>query len=227
MTPAEVATGEITYLEAIREALFEEMERDSIVFCLGEDIGGYGGAFKVTAGLMERFGENRVLDTPISEAAIVGAAGLPSTLAAARAGKRILLANKESLVMAGELLTAAVREGGAQVIPVDSEHNAIFQCLPSSYPAVGAPQAVAACEAEVPAGSAATVQAAGSWDPGGSPATAPGVPAVAVRTRRAAAGCRSSEESTSHTAMFIATSPGGRRPGCSRRTPRRRSPRGR
>ncbi len=74
-------------------------------------------------------------------AAIVGAAGLPSTLAAARAGKRILLANKESLVMAGELLTAAVREGGAQVIPVDSEHNAIFQCLPSSYPAVGAPQA--------------------------------------------------------------------------------------
>ena len=67
-------TGEITYLEAIRQALFEEMARDENVFCLGEDIGAYGGAFKVTDGLMERFGERRVVDTPISEAAIVGAA---------------------------------------------------------------------------------------------------------------------------------------------------------
>lgn len=65
---------EITYLEAIREALFEEMERDPGVFCLGEDVGAYGGAFKVTEGLRERFGEARVIDTPISEAAIVGAA---------------------------------------------------------------------------------------------------------------------------------------------------------
>jgi pyruvate/2-oxoglutarate/acetoin dehydrogenase E1 component len=64
----------ITYLEAIREALFEEMERDENVFCLGEDIGAYGGAFKVTEGLMARFGEKRVIDTPISEIAIVGAA---------------------------------------------------------------------------------------------------------------------------------------------------------
>ncbi len=63
-------------------------------------------------------------------AAIVGAAGLPSTLAAARAGKRVLLANKESLVMAGPLLMRAVAQGGAQLIPIDSEHNAIFQCLP-------------------------------------------------------------------------------------------------
>lgn len=63
-------------------------------------------------------------------AAIVGAAGLPSTLAAARAGKRLLLANKESLVLAGELLMQAVHQAGACVIPVDSEHNAIFQCLP-------------------------------------------------------------------------------------------------
>ena len=62
-------------------------------------------------------------------AAIVGAAGLPSTLAAARAGKRLLLANKESLVLAGELLTAAARAGGARIVPIDSEHNAIFQCL--------------------------------------------------------------------------------------------------
>jgi pyruvate/2-oxoglutarate/acetoin dehydrogenase E1 component len=65
---------EITYLEAIREALFEEMARDENVFCLGEDIGAFGGAFKVTEGLMARFGESRVIDSPISEIAIVGAA---------------------------------------------------------------------------------------------------------------------------------------------------------
>ena len=60
-------------------------------------------------------------------AAIVGAAGLASTFAAARAGKRVLLANKEALVMAGPLLTRAAREAGAQLLPVDSEHNAVFQ----------------------------------------------------------------------------------------------------
>lgn len=62
-------------------------------------------------------------------AAIVGAAGLGSSLAAARAGKRILLANKEALVMSGPLFMQAVRDGGATLIPVDSEHNAIFQCM--------------------------------------------------------------------------------------------------
>ena len=62
-------------------------------------------------------------------AAIVGAAGLPSTLAAARAGKRLLLANKESLVLAGELLMREARANGTTIIPIDSEHNAIFQCL--------------------------------------------------------------------------------------------------
>ena len=64
-------------------------------------------------------------------AAIVGAAGLRSTLAAARAGKRLLLANKESLVLAGELLMAAANGANAEIIPIDSEHNAIFQCLRS------------------------------------------------------------------------------------------------
>ena len=64
----------ITYLEAIREGLAEEMESDPRVFILGEDVGAYGGAFKVTAGLQEKFGEERVIDTPISESAIVGAA---------------------------------------------------------------------------------------------------------------------------------------------------------
>ena len=63
-----------TYLEAIREGMWEEMERDPSVFLLGEDVGVYGGAFKVTAGFYEHFGEKRVVDTPISEAAIVGAA---------------------------------------------------------------------------------------------------------------------------------------------------------
>lgn len=62
-------------------------------------------------------------------AAIVGAAGLRSTLAAARAGKRLLLANKESLVLAGELLMRAAHDAGATIVPVDSEHNALFQCL--------------------------------------------------------------------------------------------------
>jgi 1-deoxy-D-xylulose-5-phosphate reductoisomerase len=62
-------------------------------------------------------------------AAIVGAAGLASTLAAVRAGKRVLLANQEALVMAGPLVMRAARESGAQILPVDSEHNAVFQCL--------------------------------------------------------------------------------------------------
>jgi len=70
-------------------------------------------------------------------AAIVGAAGLPSTLAAARAGKRLLLANKESLVLAGELLMQAAHAGGATIVPVDSEHNAIFQCLPDAHAHAG------------------------------------------------------------------------------------------
>ena len=64
----------ITYLEAIRQALFDEMGRDERVFVMGEDVGEYGGAFKVTEGLFEKFGEKRVIDTPISEAAIVGSA---------------------------------------------------------------------------------------------------------------------------------------------------------
>ena len=66
-------------------------------------------------------------------AAIVGAAGLRPALAAARAGKRILLANKETLVMAGAFFMDAVREGGATLLPIDSEHNAIFQSMPDAY----------------------------------------------------------------------------------------------
>src|SRR3954467_3827373 len=66
--------AEVTFLEALRQGLWEEMERDERVFILGEDVGLYGGAFKVTDGFAKKFGESRVIDTPISEAAIVGAA---------------------------------------------------------------------------------------------------------------------------------------------------------
>jgi 1-deoxy-D-xylulose-5-phosphate reductoisomerase len=75
-------------------------------------------------------------------AAIVGSAGLPSTLAAARAGKRLLLANKESLVMAGPLLMRLVRASGATLLPIDSEHNAVFQCLPRDSRCGEAPSGV-------------------------------------------------------------------------------------
>jgi pyruvate/2-oxoglutarate/acetoin dehydrogenase E1 component len=73
-TGAPAAKGQTTYVDAIREGLREEMQRDESVFLIGEDIGVYGGAFKVTDGLIGEFGEERVLDTPISETAIVGAA---------------------------------------------------------------------------------------------------------------------------------------------------------
>jgi len=66
-------------------------------------------------------------------AAIVGAAGLEPTLAAARAGRRLLIANKEALVIGGEVFMRAAREGGATLLPIDSEHNAVFQCLPPGY----------------------------------------------------------------------------------------------
>jgi 1-deoxy-D-xylulose-5-phosphate reductoisomerase len=80
------------------------------------------------SGLREAATQN---SSDIVIAAIVGSAGLDSTLAAARAGKRLLLANKEAVVMAGRLLLDALRAGGGELIPIDSEHNAIFQCLPN------------------------------------------------------------------------------------------------
>ncbi|MBI1732859.1 MAG: 1-deoxy-D-xylulose-5-phosphate reductoisomerase [Gammaproteobacteria bacterium] len=75
-------------------------------------------------------------------AAIVGAAGLMPTLAAARAGKRVLLANKESLVMSGRLFMDAIRQNGAALLPIDSEHNALFQCMPGGYRAGLRPEGV-------------------------------------------------------------------------------------
>ena len=94
-------------------------------------LGAAGLATRVTAGaeaLVEAAASDRC-DTVV--AAIVGAAGLASTLAAARAGKRLLLANKEAVVMAGPLLRAALQAGGGELLPIDSEHNALFQCLPN------------------------------------------------------------------------------------------------
>ena len=83
------------------------------------------------AGALEQVASLPEVDTVM--AAIVGVAGLRPTLAAARAGKNILLANKESLVTAGPILVEAVRAGGAVLLPIDSEHNAIFQALPHAY----------------------------------------------------------------------------------------------
>ncbi|MEE8262905.1 MAG: 1-deoxy-D-xylulose-5-phosphate reductoisomerase, partial [Gammaproteobacteria bacterium] len=71
--------------------------------------------------------------TDIVMAAIVGAAGLLPTLAAVQAGKRVLLANKEPLVMSGNLFIREARRSGAELLPIDSEHNAIFQCMPAGY----------------------------------------------------------------------------------------------
>ncbi|MGI9332209.1 MAG: 1-deoxy-D-xylulose-5-phosphate reductoisomerase [Gammaproteobacteria bacterium] len=87
------------------------------------------------AGALEEVAANPAVDTVM--AAIVGGAGLGSSLAAARAGKRVLLANKESLVMSGRLFMGAVRESGAELLPIDSEHNAIFQCMPGAGDARG------------------------------------------------------------------------------------------
>jgi 2-oxoisovalerate dehydrogenase E1 component beta subunit len=74
MTAPKPVPAEVTYVEAIRQGLWEELERDENVFLLGEDIGAYGGAFRVTAGMLERFGPRRIMDTPVSESAIVGTA---------------------------------------------------------------------------------------------------------------------------------------------------------
>lgn len=79
-------------------------------------------------------------ETDYVMAAIVGAAGLLPSLAAARAGKRVMLANKEALVMSGQLFMDTVRTNGAELLPIDSEHNAIFQCLPALFPEREQPQ---------------------------------------------------------------------------------------
>ena len=134
------------------EKLAEQIERYRPAYAALADP---AAALALQERLGARCGDTRLLGGPesltelatLSEAecvmaAIVGAAGLPSTLAAARAGKRLLLANKESLVMSGPLLMEAVRAGGATLLPIDSEHNAIFQCLPHGSIAGSTPAGV-------------------------------------------------------------------------------------
>ena len=99
---------------------------------LSERLAGSGSPTRVLAGEEGLVELASMPEAAIVMAGIAGSAGLRSTLAAARAGKRVLLANKESLVMAGPLLIAAVRISGATLLPVDSEHSAIFQCLPAN-----------------------------------------------------------------------------------------------
>ncbi|WP_439133899.1 1-deoxy-D-xylulose-5-phosphate reductoisomerase [Pseudomaricurvus sp.] len=96
--------------------------------CETEVLAGESGLVQVSA----------AAEVDVLMAAIVGSAGLEPTLAGVQAGKKVLLANKESLVMAGGLFMAAVRDSGATLLPIDSEHNAIFQCLPMSYQGIEA-----------------------------------------------------------------------------------------
>jgi 1-deoxy-D-xylulose-5-phosphate reductoisomerase len=120
-------------------------------------IGDAQGAARLTALLLEKNSRTQVLYGPDAlvnavtdsacdtvMAAIVGAAGLVPTLAAAKAGKRVLLANKEALVMSGHLFMQAMKSGGGELLPIDSEHNAIFQCLPPQF--TKAPQAALGVE---------------------------------------------------------------------------------
>ena len=100
---------------------------------LQEKLRAEGIATEVTIGAEAVTAAAALPDSDIVLAAIVGAAGLHPTLAAARAGKTILLANKEALVIGGAAFMSAVRDGGATLLPIDSEHNAIFQCLPRGY----------------------------------------------------------------------------------------------
>ena len=107
---------------------------------LEQELRARGAATRVMAGPQAREEIAGLPEVDSVMAAIVGAAGLRSTLAAAAAGKRLLLANKESLVMAGPLLMRTVRESGATLLPIDSEHNAVFQCLPrDTIPGVAPP----------------------------------------------------------------------------------------
>ena len=118
--PAHAVIADTTQFEALRTGLREA----------GLDTQAHAGDEAI-----EALAASEHCDTVV--AAIVGAAGLSSTLAAAKAGKRLLLANKESLVLAGELLMRAAHDSGAVIVPIDSEHNAIFQCLPDAHAHAG------------------------------------------------------------------------------------------
>ena len=107
--------------------------------------GQHGAAIEVHSGAGALDAIASAPEVDLVMAAIVGAAGLRSAIAAARAGKCILLANKEALVMAGDVFLRACREGGATVLPIDSEHSAVFQCLQSVSGAAACVRAPGRC----------------------------------------------------------------------------------
>jgi 1-deoxy-D-xylulose-5-phosphate reductoisomerase len=109
------------------------MTEEAAAAALGTELRRAGLATEVLAGAEGLTAVATLPEVDSVMAAIVGAAGLRPTLAAARAGKRVLLANKEALVMAGRLFMDAVREGGARLLPIDSEHNAILQSMPAGF----------------------------------------------------------------------------------------------
>jgi 1-deoxy-D-xylulose-5-phosphate reductoisomerase len=125
------------------ELLFEQCQRFQPRFAvlldadaaqrLGKRISAAGLETEVLCGVAELERVATLPEVDAVMAAIVGAAGMPPTLAAAHAGKKILLANKETLVLAGHLFMDAVRRSGSALLPIDSEHNAIFQALPNAY----------------------------------------------------------------------------------------------
>jgi len=132
---AKLAQQVLKWRPAFAALADEQAARD-----LTQRLAGSGVPTKVLCGASGLIELAVLAEVSVVMAGIVGSAGLRSTLAAAQAGKRVLLANKESLVMAGPLLIAAVRASGATLLPVDSEHSAIFQCLPpNSLPGTLAP----------------------------------------------------------------------------------------
>lgn len=113
--------------------MYAVMPDESLAADLQGRLEAAGSGTRVLAGVEGLQQVSSVEAVDVVMAAIVGAAGLRPTLAAVRAGKRVLLANKEALVMAGPLFMQAVVDAGAELLPIDSEHNAIFQCLPEQY----------------------------------------------------------------------------------------------
>ncbi|MCX7172524.1 MAG: 1-deoxy-D-xylulose-5-phosphate reductoisomerase [Proteobacteria bacterium] len=122
--------GRLCLIHRPRYAVLENAENART---LAAELRSAGLATEVLAGPQALSQIAALSDVDSVMAAIVGAAGLAPTLAAVRAGKRVLLANKEALVMAGALFMAEVRRAGAKLLPVDSEHNAVFQSLPADY----------------------------------------------------------------------------------------------
>ena len=115
-----------------RPALAALLDADA-ARALERDLAGEGLPTRVLAGPAGLIEAARCAEADTVLAAIVGAAGLEPTIAAARAGKRLLVANKEALVIGGAAFMRAARDGGATILPIDSEHNAVFQCLPPGY----------------------------------------------------------------------------------------------